>query len=777
MNKSRNKLKKLNIILFSMLLLLAFSNIYANRKCKSYSVNIREKKEKTDVPFLSVKFEWNLTIGKENFYDGRDVVMDSYGNIIIAGALNVSKNNYDIFVAKYDIDGNQIWNNTWGQNYSNYGYSLALDSSDNIYVAGYIENKTNSDDRDICLVKYNSTAHYQWNTTFGGKGWDIGYGIAVDSLDNIYIVGYSESVDPNGDVVIIKYNSSGNIEFNKSWGGADNDLAYSVTRDKTDNIYITGYTASFGPNGSNIFLIKYNSSGTLKYNETWGGASIDEGRSLKLDSEGNIYVVGNTKSFGAKEYDIVLLKYNNSGELQWNFTWSGYKDDLGYDIDLDSKKNIYITGTTQSLGDINGNVCLLKFNNSGNFLWNKTFGGENIDIGCGIVLDNFSSIFITGSSNKNICLIKYLPIPGGFALSSNAEKPDTDGTFTLTWKKSSDANNYSVFQYDSYITEINESLSELINESQKLSYHVSGLNEGKYYFIVLSYNNFGNASSDCIKIIVKYPPGAFYLSVNATYPDIDGNFTLSWTLSDRADNYSIYVYNNLITEINVSVIELINGVKNRTFFISNLTTGDYYYAIVAYNKVGNNLSNCVHVLVGRTPLSFKLTSDAENPDIDGSFNLIWTNSEFSINYTIYYSQKLITKINKTVEILEKGLTPAIPQSQYQIKVNNWKDGTYYFIVFAFNKFGNCSSNCIIVKINTPKEEDNNEDSIPKHIDIYFPIYEIIMAAIFASLLFLLVLLVKIKKSNKRTRPLNYRRNNIFIYKYNILSYRNNDKNN
>ena len=196
--------------------------------------------------------------------------------------------------------------------------------------------------------------------------------------------------------------------------------------------------------------------------------------------------------------------------------------------------------------------------------------------------------------------------PGNFSLSSDAGDPDINGNFTLNWTKSEDALNYSVFQYSSYITEINESLTTLIEGFTNNNLSLYDFMNGTYFFIVASYNEIGYTISNCISIIVAIPaplnpPGDFFLSTNAGTPDDDGNFTLYWAKSDRANNYSIYRYSNYITAINTSLTLIVEGTINNNLSLYDFMNGTYYFIVVAYNEIGYTLSNCIVISVTIPP--------------------------------------------------------------------------------------------------------------------------------------------------------------------------------
>jgi len=163
-----------------------------------------------------------------------------------------------------------------GTSASDAGYGVTVDSSDNIYVTGYtaggLDGNTNSGDNDIFLVKYNSSGVKQWTQQLGTSTDDLGYGVAVDSSDNIYLTGWTQGgLDGNTnaggqDIFLVKYNSSGTKQWAQQLGSTSHEVGYGVTVDSSDNIYVTGTTYGGLDGNTNsgnldIFLVKFNSDG------------------------------------------------------------------------------------------------------------------------------------------------------------------------------------------------------------------------------------------------------------------------------------------------------------------------------------------------------------------------------------------------------------------------------------------------------------------------------------------------------------------------------------
>ncbi len=204
---------------------------------------------------------------------------------------------------------------------------------------------------------------------------------------------------------------------------------------------------------------------------------------------------------------------------------------------------------------------------------------------------------------------------------------------------------------------------------------------------------------------IEWAPNNFNLDSDADSPDLDGNFNLIWTSSQGADNYSVFTSNSYITDINGGLTLIADQNATSPYSITGLSDGTYYYIVAAYNEYGYTLCNCINVtVVGEIPKPFTLLSDADTPDPDGYFKLLWTSSQGADNYTVYTSNSFIT-------VLDYSQTPLSYQnatSPYHI--TGLSDGTYYYIIAAYNKHGYTLSNCVSVTVLL--EESNGLDFIP-----------------------------------------------------------------
>jgi hypothetical protein len=271
-----------------------------------------------------------VIIGGSSEDHGEDITVDSNNNILVVGTTwSFGAGGYDIWTIKYGPRGNILWNRTAGGSLDDVGYDIAVDSNDNIVIAG----TASSFSAGLWVIKYDSSGNILWNRTAGGSLDDGGYSIAIDVENNIIITGYTHSSDIGStdiDVWTIKYDSSGNVLWNKTIGGKYNDAAQGVSIDSNNNVIVTGYTDSFGAEKCDIWTIGYDSSGNVLWNKTTGGKYYDEGYGVAVDSNNDIIITGSTTSFGAGSEEVWIIKYAQSGHNPTNQLSENAKKALRY---------------------------------------------------------------------------------------------------------------------------------------------------------------------------------------------------------------------------------------------------------------------------------------------------------------------------------------------------------------------------------------------------------------------------------------------------------------
>ncbi|NOZ60963.1 MAG: T9SS type A sorting domain-containing protein [Calditrichaeota bacterium] len=333
--------------------------------------------------------------------EGNIIVTGRYDGLIIFGAGETNEtvltpiSGWELYVAKYDPDGNLLWAKSAPGVCNDIGLSGTTDADGNVIVTGSIEcsatfgsgspNQTTISSAglsDFILAKYDADGNFLWVKRAGSSSWEQGVGIEADDSNNYYVAAYFEGTvvfgagEPNettlsshggADVVIAKFDESGNLIWAKSGGGSGTDLSEAIAIDASGNSYLTG----------------------LFYNTVIFG--VGEANETELTSFG--------------DEDIFIAKYNPQGELIWAHKAGGNSYDRPYSISMLGQTQFVITGEFSGVANFGAysltssgaqDAFVAAYDASGNVLWAKKFGGAAKDIGNGIDCANLARICVGG---------------------------------------------------------------------------------------------------------------------------------------------------------------------------------------------------------------------------------------------------------------------------------------------------------------------------------------------------------------------------------------------
>ncbi len=314
------------------------------------------------------------TYGGTDIDDVLSVQRTSDGGYIAAGyTWSFGAGRYDILLIKTDANGNLQWAKTYGGTRDDYAYSVQQTSDGGYIVAGYTDS-FGSGWEDIILIKTDASGNIQWAKVYGGVNPDYAYSVQQTSDGGYIVVGYSNSYTYTYDIILIKLNSSGNVQWARTFGGSSWDYAYSVQQTSDGGYIVAGHTGSFSGGDADIILIKTNASGNLQWARTYRGAHYDYAYSVRQTSDGGYIVAGHTLSFGAGNWDVFLIKTDASGNLQWAKTYGGSSWDEAYSVRQTSDGGYIVAVWTNSFVRA-GNFAIIKTNASGNVQWAKHYAG------------------------------------------------------------------------------------------------------------------------------------------------------------------------------------------------------------------------------------------------------------------------------------------------------------------------------------------------------------------------------------------------------------------
>ncbi|TFF86072.1 MAG: hypothetical protein EU551_02730 [Promethearchaeota archaeon] len=356
---------------------------------------------------FSYQQEWNRTWGTNADDTATSIISDNEGNIYICGYVGLP--NPNITIRKYSPSGTLIWSKIWDSTYPDYARGVSIDTDNDIYVIGYYHNTTASQ-YNLLIIKYDSNGNQIWNLSWGNSIDAQGRAIALKN-DNIYAVC---SVPSYSSVEIVKFDSNKNEIWNISWdlGGSEQPYAIDIYQNV---LYICGNTDSLGAT-TNPFVLKYTIDGVELGAYYWGGdISIDYGKNIAFDDNGNGYLTGMTTSHGIYSQDVFLTKMNTNIDYIWNRTWGDYGSDAGSGIFIDSMDKIYVAGNTDSYSLGDKDALILIYDSNGNQISYLTWGGTSDEYALDIIVLN-NDIYICGSTGSfsiggiDIFLIKYKAI-------------------------------------------------------------------------------------------------------------------------------------------------------------------------------------------------------------------------------------------------------------------------------------------------------------------------------------------------------------------------------
>ena len=344
---------------------------------------------------------WNQTYGGPDDEYGYSVVETSDGGYTIAGeTLSFGAGNTDVWLVKTNATGNAQWNQTYGGPSLDNGLSVVETSDGGYMVAGYTVS-FGAGGADVWLIKTNATGTVQWNQTYGGPNNDVGWSVVETSDGGYAIAGRTDSYGAGGrDFWLVKTNATGNIQWNQTYGGPDDDQGVSMVETSDGGYAIIGYTYSFGAGGHDVWLVKTNATGNAQWNQTYGGPDDDYGRFVVQTTDGGYMVASFTNSSGDGGYDFWLFKTDATGTVQWNQTYGGPGDDVVRSVVETSDGGYAIVGVTDSYGSGSSDVWLVKTNATGTVQWNQTYGGLSGDEGSLVVETGDGGYAIIGYTNS-----------------------------------------------------------------------------------------------------------------------------------------------------------------------------------------------------------------------------------------------------------------------------------------------------------------------------------------------------------------------------------------
>ncbi len=439
----------------------------------------------------NINCAWAYNMGNGGNSGTHGTAVDGAGNVYVTGnyegpvdfdpgpgtAILSAAGGIDVFLAKYDPNGNYLWAKSMGGSGYDEGLDVCVDREGNVYVTG----KFASADfdagpgtavlqfagvDDIFLAKYDSAGNYRWAFSIGSDGIDYGTAVDVDAAGNVYVTGYfglmgaGADFDPGPDsamlttsgesgMFVARYDAGGHYIWAKAVYGGESVNGWGIAVDDMANVYVVGSfagAADFDPGpgtvmltapggrygGNDAFITKYDTSGNFHWAIHMGDSDNDVAYGVDVDDAGNVYATGHfsgTVDFdpgagtailsAAGDYDVYLAKYDPNGNCLWAAGMGGSNTDYGTRLTIDYSNNVYVTGAFFGPADFypgasiptlttaaGQNMFIAKYDSAGTHLWAKSIGGSindrgnsSTDRGLGIAMDG-GNAYVAGVFNS-----------------------------------------------------------------------------------------------------------------------------------------------------------------------------------------------------------------------------------------------------------------------------------------------------------------------------------------------------------------------------------------
>jgi uncharacterized delta-60 repeat protein len=335
---------------------------------------------------------------------GYGIAVDGAGNIVVGGFEIDALDDSNGWLAKYDPAGQQLWMTTFdpSMGLEDRIYAVAVDPADDILVAG--ESDVMPSSSDLWVAKLDPQGAEIWSRTFDGPGAadDGARGVASDSTGNVAVTGFVRIDTADIDIWVAQLDPDGNLLWSEVVPGPEtfDDRGQGVAVDLADDAVVVAGYVSHGGFDRDVWLRKYDVDGDVLWTQTWdnGNNGEDAGYGVAVRPDGTIAVAGMTPIIATNQ-DVFLGLWDGSGALQWykQFGGQAYLNDEGLSVASDADGNLVVAGF-RGASDTDSDIWVRRYDAVGNVVWSQVVEGESSDRdqATAVATDAEANILVTG---------------------------------------------------------------------------------------------------------------------------------------------------------------------------------------------------------------------------------------------------------------------------------------------------------------------------------------------------------------------------------------------
>jgi len=271
---------------------------------------------------------------------------------------------------------------------------------------------------DIFVMKYNNTGNLEWFKTIGGSSYENAMETQVLANNSFILAGCSDSYgDGIRNGIIIKMNLCGNVEWAKSISAIRKDDINTVQETDDGGLFITGRTTSSNFGNYDVLILKLDSSGNLQWGKIIGGNGYDNANSAQQTSDQGYIIAGSTESNQIGNYDLLLIKLSKTGNTEWIKIIGGNGFENADSVKQCSDDGYIVSGYSETYSSGGYDIVIIKVSQLGEIEWSKNFGGTGDEMDRsisqtqdnGFILGGYTKSYPTLSENQNALIVKITP--------------------------------------------------------------------------------------------------------------------------------------------------------------------------------------------------------------------------------------------------------------------------------------------------------------------------------------------------------------------------------
>ena len=420
---------------------IAFLAVLLCLSCADDSYTLEGNNE---VPDIVQNVSWILGFGGTGDDSARSIIATNDGGYAILGMTNSVDGDLDFktlpvndyWLVKLDANGDLEWQKTYGGSKDDQGQQVIQTSDGGFAITGYAmsddgDGSNNEGFHDNWILRLDALGNILWEKSFGFSGHDHSYDLVETADGGFFFSGFLDVTSSNGEGSSdkssltahgvgefwgTKIDGNGNLEWRKFFGGTNNDRSFGVVNAYDGGYVLAGASESVdfdisNPKGSyDYWVVKVDKNGTMVWESSFGGTGIDQAQDILATTDGGYVIVGSTFSSDTQvtknngQSDVWLIKIDDNGQLLWQKSFGGAGFDAANSVRLTSDGGLLVCGNSKSFdGDISQNfgendIWVFKTDASGNLEWEKSFGGLSLDFGYDAIETQDGTIVVIGET-------------------------------------------------------------------------------------------------------------------------------------------------------------------------------------------------------------------------------------------------------------------------------------------------------------------------------------------------------------------------------------------